>query len=97
MAKIKKRKVGGNTKKLPTIDASFANPNSIVEQQKRALKDYKYQRQVKVRHDISGPHAGAVPMTGRIAAVNIKYRPGMSNTAPSKTRSIKKTVKRRTK
>ena len=49
MAKIKKRKVGGNTTKLKSPDASHNNPNSIVEQQKASLKNYKYKQQALVR------------------------------------------------
>lgn len=74
MAKIRKRKVGGNTVKLKSPDASFNNPISIVEQQKASLKNYKYKQQALVRKNISGPKAGAIVTENRPAAFNIKPR-----------------------
>lgn len=99
MAKIKKRKIGGNTKKLVSSDASYNNPNSIVEQQKSSLKNYKYKQQALVRKSISGPSAGAIATENRPAAFNTRARNPKAKpvTAPNKARSggIKKRTKKK--
>ena len=98
MARIKRRKVGGNTTKLKSPDASYNNPSSIVEQQKASIKNYKYKQQALVRKSISGASAGAIVSENRPAAFNVRPRNPKAKlvSAPTKRKSggVKKKKKK---